>query len=101
MSNTGVCPVCNGTGKMPCPDEATRGYGLKNGWYGYDKDTDTITCTNCGGQYMYSKPTGIVKLNKDGVPCKHEYTYAKGRWNCTHDYTCIHCGDHYMIDSGD
>jgi len=95
----GVCPVCNGSGHMPCPDDL-RDYGVKHGWYGYRADDDTVTCTNCGGQYMYGRPTGEVRLNKDGEPCKHSYTsQTVGR--CLTEYTCQHCGDRYQIDSGD
>ena len=100
-ANVGICPCCNGTGHMPCPNEQIRGYGVKNGWYGYRAEDDTVDCTNCGGQYMFGKPTGKVRLRPDGTPCKHEYSYSKGRWNCTHDYKCVHCSDTYMIDSGD
>ena len=97
--NMGPCPVCNGTGHMPCPDNL-RSYGTSNGWYGYRVEDDTVDCRNCGAQYMFSKPTGQVRLNKDGVPCVHEYTGAlAGR--CYHRYTCKHCGDVYHIDSGD
>ena len=95
----GVCPVCNGSGRMPTPDYL-RQYGEKNGWYGYDKADDCCTCTNCGGQTMYGKPTGKVALRPDGTPCKHEYTSATvGR--CLTRYTCKHCGSSHEIDSGD
>jgi len=95
----GTCPVCNGTGRMPTP-EYLRKYGEQNGWYGYDKSDDCCTCTNCGGQTMYGRPTGQVPLRPDGTPCKHEYTSATvGR--CLTEYLCVHCGDRYQIDSGD
>lgn len=97
----GTCPACNGNLRVPCENESTRHYGLKYGWYGYDKETDTIPCGNCGGQYQWGNPTGEVLLRKDnGEPCVHEYRgYSKGR--CYTGYTCIHCGDEYSIDSGD
>ena len=95
----GTCPVCNGTTRKPCPDNL-REYGQKNGWYGYDKADNTVTCDNCGGQTMYGKPTGVTYLRKDGTPCKHEYKSEK-RGNCYYKYTCIHCGYAYDIDSGD
>jgi hypothetical protein len=73
----GTCPVCNGTGKHQ------------------DRE-----CRNCGGQYMYGKATGLVKLNREGVPCTHSYRgETVGR--CLTDYTCIHCGERHQIDSGD
>ncbi len=99
MCKDQTCPVCNGTGKMPCP-ERLRSYGKQYGWYGYDAETDTVDCTNCGAQYMYGRPSGKVRANKDGAPCTHSYTSSTvGR--CLTQYTCIHCGDSYQIDSGD
>ena len=96
----GTCPCCNGTGHMPCDNETIRDYGLRNGWYGYRKEDDTVTCTNCGGQYMFSKPSGRVPLRPDGTPCKHEYK-GRGVGRCLTEYTCVHCGDRHQIDSGD
>lgn len=98
----GTCPICNGTGRKQCPDEETRRYGLAHGQNGYDKTDDTIACDNCGAQYMYGVPNGRVSLRKsDGMPCTHEYKPSLGQWRNTTNYDCIHCGDHYMIDSGD
>lgn len=96
----GECPVCNGTGRMPCPDNL-RQYGVAHGWYGYDKETDTVDCTNCGAQKMFEKSSGLVRLDFGGVPCTHDYTATGGRWRCTTDYHCPKCGDSFMIDSGD
>lgn len=101
MSKLGVCPVCNGTGHMPCTNESTRNYGKQYGWYGYREEDDTVTCNNCGGQYQWGTPTGQVKLNKQGTPCIHDYEGSAGPYRCTTNYDCVHCGDHYMIDSGD
>ncbi len=89
----GTCPVCNGTGRKPV--------GPNDPWsYGYDKETNTVACTNCGGQTMSLTPTGKVRLRPDGTPCTHEY---KGRsaGNCYTTYDCLLCGDSYSIDSGD
>lgn len=94
-----VCPVCNGSGHMPCPD-ANRQYGIKFGWFGYRASDDTINCTNCGGQYQNGTPTGAVKDRPDGTPCTHSYTSKRVR-NCLTGYTCDHCGDYYDIDSSD
>jgi len=95
----GTCPVCNGVKRMPCPDNL-RQYGLKNGWYGYDKADDTVDCNNCGTQYMFGQATGQVKLRPDGTPCKHEYEGATiGR--CLNRYVCVHCRDSYDVDSSD
>ena len=67
---------------------------------GYDSATDTLGCRNCGGQYMMGRPTGEVRVNRDGIPCTHHYDSATiGR--CLTQYTCRHCGDGYTIDSGD
>lgn len=91
----GVCPVCNGCGRRPAGDTP-----YKTVFAGYDKETDTLACNNCGGQYMYGRPTGEVPLRSDGTPCKHEYTSATvGR--CLTRYTCKHCGSSHEIDSGD
>lgn len=93
-----TCPVCEGSGRMPTPDDM-RKYGEAYGWYGYSKDDDRCTCRNCGGQTMSGRATGLVKTRKDGTACVHEYVASKGQWNCTTDYVCKHCGDEYMIDS--
>ena len=97
--NKGICPVCNGTHQMPCPDNL-REYGIKNGWYGYRAEDDTVTCNNCGAQYMMGRPMGKVRLRPDGTPCQHEYdSVTVGR--CLTEHTCKHCNDRYQIDSGD
>lgn len=91
----GTCPVCNGSGRVAAGD-----YKYKHVVAGYDKETDTLACRNCGGQYMYGQPKGQVRLNRDGKPCNHSYRSATvGR--CLTQYTCEHCGDTYQIDSGD
>jgi hypothetical protein len=95
MTDTAPCPVCTGTGRVPCP-EAQRQYNLA----GYDPATDTLACDNCGGQTMSCHGTGRVLVRPDGTPCRHEYTGSQaGR--CYWQYTCRHCGDRYSIDSGD
>lgn len=92
----GICPVCDGTGRRPAGDDK-----YKHMYSGYDKESDTLKCNNCGGQTMYGSPTGKVNLRKDnGEPCKHEYTsQLAGR--CYTVYTCKHCDYRYDIDSGD
>jgi hypothetical protein len=98
MSETGVCPKCNGTGKVPASAESIkyRAAGLKVNPDG----TATTECTNCGGQTMSIKGTGKVPLRADGTPCMHEWNYRlAGR--CYHEYTCKHCSSQYYIDSGD
>lgn len=97
----GVCPACNGTARVT-PDDKTREYGIKYGWYDYDAKTDTVPCRNCGAQYQFSiGGTGKVYLRDDnGEPCLHEYT-GRTLGRCYTGYTCIHCRDHYTIDSGD
>ena len=91
----GTCPVCNGSGRKPAGD-----YKYKNVIAGYDKESDTLPCTNCGGQYMFGSPKGQVRLNRDGEPCHHKYS-SKTVGRCLTEYTCSECGDRYQIDSGD
>ena len=93
----GTCPVCNGSGRVPVPAHFEQ---YKHVYSSYDKETDTLGCSNCGGQYMYGKPRGQVRLNKEGQPCTHQYSsQTVGR--CLTQYTCSECGDSYQIDSGD
>jgi len=94
----GVCPVCNGTGHKPCPDNL-RVYGVKNGWYGYRASDDTVSCDNCGAQKMFGQATGKVPLRDNGEPCKHEYI-GKTAGRSYSRYTCLHCNDQYEVDSG-
>ena len=96
----GTCPVCSGTTRAACETDPNTSW-LRSVW-GYDADSHTLACRNCGGQYQWGGgPTGEVALRKDnGEPCTHEYRgYSKGR--CYTGYTCIHCDDNYSIDSGD
>ena len=67
---------------------------------GYDEQTDTLPCNNCGGQYMFGRPTGQVRLNKDGEPCTHQYV-SKYIGRCLTEYFCVWCADKHTIDSGD
>lgn len=90
-----ICPVCNGTGRKPAGD-----YKYKHVIAGYDKETDTLQCNNCGGQTMWGKPTGKTRERADGTPCVHEYNVTN-RGRCYNNYTCKHCGYSYDIDSGD
>jgi hypothetical protein len=90
-----VCPVCNGSGRISAGDNK-----YKSVIAGYDKETDTLPCRNCGGQYMYGSPSGEVNARPDGSACVHEYT-SKTVGRCLTEYTCVHCGDRYQIDSGD
>jgi hypothetical protein len=89
-----TCPVCNGTKRKPAGDR------WKSVTYGYDKETDTLLCTNCGGQTMSLRPTGMVNQNSEGNPCTHSYT-SETIGRCLTRYTCKHCNDQYTIDSGD
>ena len=91
----GICPVCNGSKRRLAGDDK-----YKHMYAGYDKETDTLPCNNCGGQTMFGSPSGQVPLREDGTPCKHEYKSATvGR--CLTRYTCMHCVSSYEIDSGD
>lgn len=103
---TGTCPTCQGSGRRPVPADTRQYVKFNERWgtwgvAGYDPDTDTLPCRNCGGQTMSMKGTGVVLLRPDGTPCQHEYTYQLAG-NCYHRYTCKHgCGHVYHIDSGD
>lgn len=94
--NQATCPVCNGSGRKPVPADSKWHESIR----GYDKETHTLACTNCGGQTMGGNATGKVNTRPDGTPCVHDYAYQNaGR--CYHRYTCTRCGDVYCIDSGD
>jgi uncharacterized protein YbaR (Trm112 family) len=93
----GTCPVCNGSGRVPVSPEQQQ---YKHVYSGYDQHTDTLGCNNCGGQYMFGRPTGEVALRPDGTPCHHNYT-SKTVGRCLTEYTCQHCNNRYQIDSGD
>jgi len=95
--NQATCPVCNGSGRRPVPEDQQRWKTIMGS---YDAATDTFSCDNCGGQTMYGKATGLVPLNKEGNPCRHEYT-GLSRGRCWTQYTCRHCGYSYDIDSSD
>jgi hypothetical protein len=94
----GICPCCHGSGRVPVPEEQQR---YKTVSSSYDAATDTFGCSNCGGQYMFGRSTGLVRLRTDnGDPCKHSYE-SKNLGRCYTGYTCKHCGDYYTIDSSD
>lgn len=95
MSTDGICPVCTGTTRVPAGDNQ-----YKHVIAGYDKETDTFACTNCGGQTMYGRATGRVPLRADGSACRHEYV-GRDAGQCYTVYTCRHCNHRYDIDSGD
>ena len=91
---SGVCPVCNGTKRIP----ATGAYSHVVA--GYDKETKTLPCDNCGAQCMWGTATGSVPLRPDGTPCKHDYSEHK-IGNCLREYVCVYCKHAFQIDSGD
>ena len=91
----GTCPVCSGSGRVPAGETQ-----YKNVLAGYDAKTDTLECRNCGGQYMFGRPTGLVSVDFGGQPCVHEYT-SQNVGRCLAEYTCKFCNDRYQIDSGD
>jgi len=92
-----TCTVCAGSGRVPVVPELER---HKRYISGYDPVTDTLGCSNCGGQYQWPKPTGLVKANRLGEPCVHQYT-GRTIGRCLHENVCLHCGDYHQIDSGD
>lgn len=91
----GVCPVCNGSGRVAAGD-----HKYKSVMASYDHLTDTLSCTNCGGQTMYGRPTGKVPLRATGEPCVHEYT-GRNAGRCYTIYSCNHCSFRFDIDSSD
>lgn len=95
----GICPKCNGTGRFPCPPTLKINW-QRNGWYDFDPITNTIACPNCGEQYQYSHSTGIVKLNREGKPCLHQYVTELISQNIQRS-ECIHCGDEFFINLAD
>jgi uncharacterized protein YbaR (Trm112 family) len=92
-----ICPVCKGTGRRPLPEDMRR---YANVMAGYRASDDTLSCNNCGGQYMFGQARGYVGINRNGESCTHSYS-GKTVGNCLHEYVCAHCGDTYQIDSGD
>lgn len=94
---TAVCPKCNGSTRQPLGP-----WEWKNCMpAGYDKQTDTVACDNCGGQTMSLTATGRTRIDPaTGLGCEHTYT-GRQAGNCYRIYTCTKCGDHYDIDSGD
>jgi hypothetical protein len=93
----GVCPVCNGSRRAEIPASKQ---SYKKVIMGYDPDTDTVPCDNCGGQRQNGRATGQVKLNKEQVACTHMYS-SQNVGRCLTKYVCEHCNDTYQIDSGD
>jgi hypothetical protein len=93
----GICPVCNGSGRASTADDL-RKYAEAYGWYGYSKEDDKCTCTNCGAQTMYGRPTGQVPLREDGTPCEHKYE-STNTGRCLTRYKCVHCVSVFDIDS--
>jgi hypothetical protein len=94
-----VCPKCNGSTREPI-DGASRKYASVIA--GYDPETHTIACRNCGGQTMGGAARGIVQVRPHTTEgCMHKFV-GERRGNCYHVYHCEHgCGARYDIDSGD
>jgi len=90
----GVCPVCNGTKLIELTAEE------REQWWHKKKNRTHRDCDNCGAQYMYGSSKGEVRLNAQGEPCTHKYQ-SSNAGRCLTNYDCVHCGDHYQIDSGD
>jgi hypothetical protein len=90
--NFGTCVICSGTGKVLLTDVELK--------YSWNKDRTHRECNNCGGQKMYGRGTGQVRLNKTGDPCVHKYS-SRTVGRCLTEYTCNECGDRYQVDSGD
>lgn len=99
IKEKGICPVCNGTLRQPVTDAERHGTKWNKS---YDAESDTIDCFNCMPRGMFSSrvPTGKVTINREGVPCTHQFVEEK-IGNCYYRYSCKHCTDSFNIDSGD
>ena len=89
-----ICPVCNGTKIVEKTQEEKE--------YRYWETSTQRPCTNCGGQYMFGRATGLVSLDKSGNPCKHEYemkSIMNGDRVYEYKYTCKNCGEIHSIYS--
>lgn len=93
-----ICPCCDGsTRRKVLPDEEQ----YKLIMSGYDKETDTMACGNCGGQTMSGLSTGYTRIDPStGLGCNHEYV-GRNAGRCYTVYTCKKCGSSFDIDSGD
>lgn len=92
-----ICPVCNGTTRVPAPAEYRRYTCL----VGYDRETETLSCHNCGGQTMGLRALGYVKIDPStGQGCAHEFV-GESHGRCYTVYACQKCGWKYDIDSSD
>jgi transcription elongation factor Elf1 len=96
VQKLGICPKCNGSGRVLCPPKYRSSF-QQNGWFGYDPNTKTIECDNCGAQYQHSKPSGIVKMSYTGKPCVHRYSEEQLSAHYV-KYNCKLCGDVYFVD---
>lgn len=94
MQKVSTCPVCNGNKRQVYQGPHASIIA------GFDPVDYTIPCQNCGGQYMFGTPLGVVKHNAEDKPCRHEYVVAQAG-KSLQTYTCKHCNDTYQIDSGD
>lgn len=94
MTTLAECPKCHGTGNGAA-------LTLFEKLYTWNKERTHHPCNNCGGQYMYGKPSGMTHIDPStGLGCMHEYKHSLlGR--CYHGYRCDNCGDNFTIDSGD
>jgi uncharacterized protein YbaR (Trm112 family) len=90
-----VCPVCNGERRVPYEGRYASVVA------GFDPETRTIPCQNCGGQTMMGEAKGYTtKDPATGLGCRHLFHEAQ-IGNCYHRYTCQRCKLWYDIDSGD
>lgn len=89
-----TCPKCFGGLRMPANDR-------NRGCYGYDQETDSLPCNNCGGQTMELKATGLVPVDPaTGEGCMHQFE-GRNAGNCYTVYKCTKCHYSFPIDSGD
>jgi len=99
IKEKGTCPVCNGSLRQPVTEKERHSIKWNKT---YDSETNTIGCLNCVPRGMFASytPTGKTTINRDGVPCTHEFVESTIS-NCYYRYQCKHCTDSFTIDSGD
>lgn len=94
----GICLCCSGSTRRPVHPNEER---YKNIMAGYDKETDTMPCRNCGGQTMFGRALGYTKIDPaTGLSCVHHFV-GRSAGNCYTVYTCTKCSSSFDIDSGD
>jgi len=79
-----VCPKCEGHGEW---NLSVNCYPEQEGKFRHFR----MACTACGGSGY---------LRKDQT-CAHEWGKDEVVGHCLHKWTCLHCGETKLVDSGD